>query len=375
MKADVIVIGAGLVGAAIAYGLASRGIRVLVLDGNDRDYRASNANGALVWLQSKGMGLPGYQQFSRTSVDLWPDFSAEINEATGFDLQNEHNGGLAFCLSETEFEQRRALLTRWHDQLGGSKVKPDWEMVGRNALAKLLPNVELGPEVVGASYGHRDGQCNSLRLLSALHAGIMRKGGQLRGGAIVSSIQKTGSQDFTVDLGDERISAARIVIAAGLGSKALAAQVGLDLAIRPQRGQMLVTERLEQFLPLPLHGISQTKQGTVLIGATKEEVGFDASTTSKAVADLSNMAVRSLPGLRGAKLVRQWAGLRIMTPDSCPIYQESETHPGAFVAVCHSGVTLAAAHAGVLADAIAAGRLTPFFDVFHQRRFDVPKAA
>ena len=82
MRADVVVIGAGLVGAAIAYGLASRNVRVLLLDGGDRDLRASTANMGLVWLQGKGMGLPAYQQLTRRSVSLWPQFSAELTEAT-----------------------------------------------------------------------------------------------------------------------------------------------------------------------------------------------------------------------------------------------------------------------------------------------------
>jgi len=64
-----------------------------------------------------------------------------------------------------------------------------------------------------------------------------------------------------------------------------------------------------------------------------------------------------------------------MTPDSYPIYAQSESHPGAFVALCHSGVTLAAFHAEILAGAIAAGSLPENFSPFHQRRFDVPQAA
>jgi glycine/D-amino acid oxidase-like deaminating enzyme len=138
---------------------------------------------------------------------------------------------------------------------------------------------------------------------------------------------------------------------------------------------MLITERLEPFLPLPLHGESQTRQGTVSIGTTNEEVGFDASTTSEAGAALSAMVIRWMPALSEVKLVRQWAGLRILTPDGFSVYAESQSHPGAFVAVCHSGVTLAAAHAALLADAIATGRLPPSLDDFHHRRFDVPKAA
>lgn len=361
-----------MVGSAIAYGLACRNVRVLIIDGGDRDFRASSANGGLVWVQGKGMDMPAYQQLTRDSSNLWPDFAAELTDTTAIDLQYERNGGLTLCLGEVEFEQRRAKLLRLHTQLGG--VEPGWEMVDRGALAKLLPKVQLGPDVAGASFGHRDGHANPMHLLTALHAGILRKGGQLLAGSAVRSVQADGD-GFTIDFGTERASAPRVVIAAGLGSKVLAAQVGLDIPIRPQRGQMLITERLEPFIPLPLHAVRQTREGTVQIGTTYEETGFDASATGAAAAAMSAKALRWIPALSEVTLVRQWAGLRIMTPDGYPIYAESQNHPGAFVATCHSGVTLAAAHAVLLAEAIAAGRLPPSFGVFRHKRFDVPQAA
>ena len=70
----------------------------------------------------------------------------------------------------------------------------------------------------------------------------------------------------------------------------------------------------------------------------------------------------------GVRIVRTWAGLRTLTKDECPVYEESERYPGAFIATCHSGVTLAAVHANVLADAIHHGKLTPEIEAFHGRR-------
>ncbi|MES2294350.1 MAG: FAD-dependent oxidoreductase [Pseudomonadota bacterium] len=373
MNTDVAVIGGGVVGSAIAYGLARRNVRVLVIDGRDRDLRAANANFGLIWLQGKGMNMPAYQLHTRESVALWPEFSAELTEATGIDLHYERNGGLQICLGEADFEQRQATLLRLHNQLGGPAA--DWEMLDRDALAKLLPQVELGSDVSGASFGRSDGHVNPLRLLAALHAGIVRRGGILRGGSDVLSVQADGRGSFAIDCGSEHVLAERVIIAAGHGSKALAKMVGLDIPIRPQRGQILVTERLEPFLPLPISGLRQTREGTVMIGATHDEAGFDTSTTTDAAASLSAKAIRRIPALREVRLVRQWSGLRILTPDRHPIYSESATHPGAFVAVCHSGVTLAPVHATRLADAFAVGRLPSSLDVFHQRRFDVSKAA
>lgn len=373
MNIDVIVIGGGPVGAAIAYGLAGRNLRVLVLDGGDRDFRAASANGGLIWQQGKGLGMPAYQRLTRSSVELWPEFAAELTNRTAVDLQYEQKGGLVFCQNEAEFEKQRTVLKKLDTERGATES--DWEMLDPEALAKLLPKVRVGPTVAGASLGYRDGHTNPLNLLAALHAGILQRGGQLRGGVVVESIQKDGSSGFTISLGSERVSAEKVVIAAGLGSKTLAAQVGLDIPIRPQRGQGLITERMEPFLPLPALGLRQTREGTVQIMGTQDECGFDTSITNEAAAWLSARAILRIPALSEAKVVRQWAGLRILTPDGCPVYAESLTHPGAFVAVCHSGITLAAAHAVSLAEAIAAGKLPPSFDAFHHRRFDVSKTA
>lgn len=372
MRPDIVVIGGGTVGAAIAYGLAARRERVLLLDGGDGDFRAAQANFGLVWLQGKGADMPAYQDLTRNSIDLWRGFCDELEACSGIDLSYEQNGGLNFCLGEEAFEARRRQLQRLHNQWGGDE--PDWEMLDRSTLERLLPKVTLGRDVSGASFGRRDGHANPLRLLAALHAGVIRLGGNVRSNTTVQGITRSGV-NFHLSLGDDSIVAPRIVIAAGLGSVALARQVGLDVPLRPQRGQILVTERLAPFLPLPASGLRQTTEGTVMIGATQEEVGFDVSTTGEAAASLSRKTVRIVPALANVGLVRQWAGLRVMTPDGYPIYAQSESHPGAFVALCHSGVTLAALHAVDLASAVAAGHLPEALAPFHRRRFDVPQAA
>jgi glycine/D-amino acid oxidase-like deaminating enzyme len=372
MRPNIVVVGAGMVGAAIAYGLAARGERVLLLDGSDGDFRAARANFGLVWLQGKGLGLPAYQTLTRRSIDGWRGFADELQASSDTDLCYEQNGGLAFCLGAEAFEQRQAALQRLHNQWDGGE--PDWEMLDRPALQRLLPKVAFGPEVTGASFGRRDGHANPLRLLAALQAGVTRLGSTVRSDAAVQGISTVGA-DFRLRIGDETIVAPRVVIAAGLGTTDLARQVGLTVPIRPERGQILVTERLEPVLPLPASGLRQTADGTVMIGATKDDVGYDVSASGDAASRLSRSAIRTIPALAQARLVRQWAGLRIMTPDSYPIYAQSESHPGAFAAVCHSGVTLAAFHAGDLAAAIAAGALPDDLSPFHMSRFNVPQAA
>lgn len=372
-EADVVVIGAGTVGASIGYGLAGLGQRVAVLDGGDRDFRAAVANFGLVWEQGKGVDVPGYRILTREAITCWPEFCSALQDETGIDLHYDRTGGLMISMSEAEFERSSRMQARLRDQLG--EEMPPWEMLDRAALEAKLPKVKLGKDVIGASFGHDDGHVNPLRLLAALHAGIVKRGGVLRGGATVTSIRSNGTGGTLVEHAGGHILAGRVVIAAGLGTKALAAQVGLDIPIRAQRGQILVTERIEPFLPFPMSGMRQTREGSVLIGLTHEEVGLDTATTTAAAAALSANALRRIPGLREVKLVRQWAGLRVMTPDGHPIYAESDSQPGVFVALCHSGITLAAAHAGMFARSMAEGRLPAALDVFHHRRFHVSQAA
>ncbi len=371
MRADVIVVGAGTVGAAVAYGLASRGLRVIVLDGADHDSRAAAANFGLIWLQGKGLRMPEYQSLSRASVDLWPGFDRELGDISDTKLDFEHNGGLSFCLGDEAFERRRHELQRLHNVLGG---RPDWEMLTRRELERLLPTVQLGADVTGASYGHSDGQVNPLKLLSALLSAIRRLGGTVVHGSPVASVEADHG-GFTAKSGAATYHADRIVLCAGLGSEALARQLGIEVRLRPQRGQIQVTERIAPVLPLPTISIRQTAEGTMMIGTTHEEVGHDSGTTAQAAARLSERALEVMPGLRNVRLIRQWAGLRVMTPDSYPIYDESPSHPGAFVALCHSGITLAPLHAKLLASAILDGGLPAALAPFHSGRFDVPHAA
>jgi glycine/D-amino acid oxidase-like deaminating enzyme len=109
----------------------------------------------------------------------------------------------------------------------------------------------------------------------------------------------------------------------------------------------------------------------VLIGDSQEEVGPEGAVATGIASVMASRAVRMFPCLAGLKIVRWWDCWRVVSPDGYPIYDRSETHPGAFLATCHSGVTLAAAHAKLLAPAILNGELPAPFAAFSARRFDV----
>ncbi len=367
---DVAVIGGGLVGVAIAWGLARLGQRVVVLDEGDVAYRASRGNFALVWVQSKGLGMPAYAAWTRRSSDSWAGFAAALKDESGLDVSFERPGGLHLTLSESELQARADMMRRLHNQ--PEMVPYPYEILDRKAVAAMLPMI--GPEVAGASYCPLDGHCNSLRLLRALHIGMQRIGAVYRPEHRVESAEHRGGE-FRLATGSGEIRAGKLVLAAGIGNARLAPMVGLEAPVRPQRGQIVVTEKLQRFLDYPIVTLRQTDEGGLLIGDSVEEAGFDDRIGLGVISTMVERAVRFFPHLRRVNVVRSWAALRVMTKDGFPIYDHSASCPGAFIATCHSGVTLAANHALALAPLIAAGDLPAEFAPFSARRFDVSAAA
>jgi glycine/D-amino acid oxidase-like deaminating enzyme len=368
---DAIVVGGGLAGAAIAYGLQRQGLSTVMLDEGDVAHRASRGNFGLVWVQSKGLGAPHYQHWTHASARAWPELAADLLAETGIGVGLHQPGGLHFCFSDDEMAQRDALMAQLRREAGNAGY--EYRMIPAAELRDMVPG--LGPQVVGASWTPYDGHASPLHLLRALHAAFQDRGGLYRPNARVTAIQ-AAPRDFTVAIGSETVRAPRLVLASGLGNADLAPLVGLSAPLRPERGQILVTERTRQVLALPTHVVRQTEEGSLLLGDSKEDMGFDTLTQTPAIMRaIARRAVQTFPWIAELNIVRAWAALRVMSPDGKPIYDESELYPGATIANCHSGVTLAGAHAHLLAPMIAAGALAPDLSPFSARRFDVQKAA
>jgi glycine/D-amino acid oxidase-like deaminating enzyme len=347
--ADVIVIGGGIVGASVAYGLARKGHSALLLDEGDDAFRAARGNFGLVWVQGKGPGAPHYARWTMRSAAAWPTLARDLADETGIDVQLAQPGGLHVCLLESELAERQTILSGLRASLD---IEYPFELLDRDATARLCPHI--GPEVVGASFGPLDGHVNPLRLLRALLQAFAQRGGRLATGHRVKSItHDAGVFDVVTEAG--RFSAPRIVLTAGLGNRELAPMVGLDAPVAPNRGEILISERLQPFLDHPTAHVRQTGDGGVQLGDSKEDVGYDDRTARAELARIADRAVRMFPLLSRVNVVRAWGALRVMTADGLPIYETSGTHPGAYVVTCHSGITLAAAHADELSNWILGG--------------------
>jgi glycine/D-amino acid oxidase-like deaminating enzyme len=367
---DVVVIGGGVVGGAIALGLARSSARVTILDEGDDAFRASRGNFALVWVQSKGLGLAPYAGWTIRSSNAWEGFAQTLKEETGLDVCFQRPGGFHLSLSERELEVRANNLRRLHNQPGIVDYKT--EILDHAQVAKMLP--DIGPEVVGGSFCPLDGHVNSLRLFRTLHTAIKARGVTYLPSHRVENIAKEGGE-FRLTTAHREIRANRVALAAGNANMHLAPMVGLECPMRPERGQIVVTERLRPFLRHPVVTLRQTDEGTVMIGDSKEERTDPAGLTLGVSATEAERAVRMFPLLGSANVVRTWSAIRVMTQDGFPIYDESESHPGAFTVCCHSGVTLAANHALTIAPMIARGALDKSLVApFSARRFHVQEA-
>jgi glycine/D-amino acid oxidase-like deaminating enzyme len=364
---DTIIIGGGLVGAAVACGIGTRGNSVAILDGVDRDFRASRGNFGLVWVQGKGANHAGYAQWSGIAAKMWPAFETELRDATGIDIGFHQNGGFNFCLSEQELQARSEEMRRVERYTQGAF---EYRMLEHAELKQKFP--QISDDVLGASFSPQDGHLNPLYLLRALHQYAVSSGCVYRPRQRVNSIRSEAG-GFMLQTESASYTAAKVVLCAGLDNQRLAKDLEMSVPVHPIRGQLLITERVKPFLRYPSLQIRQTDEGTLQIGDSHEEVGLDSGTTLDVITVLARRAVRIFPHLRNVKLNRAWGALRVMTPDGMPVYHRSERYPDAFALSCHSGVSLAAAHVGKIADWICGDSSDALIPQFSADRFDVSK--
>ncbi|WP_173932830.1 FAD-dependent oxidoreductase [Chelativorans sp. Marseille-P2723] len=365
---DFVVVGGGTVGAAIAYGLARNGLSVMLLDEGDIAHRAARGNFGNIWVQGKGHNNPAYADLTRAAANSWASYANELQAETEIDLHFRRPGAFYLCFTHEDFQKRTAMM-RAIDR--AASVSSPFEILDGSELRKRLAGV--GPSIVGATFSPDDGTANPLHLLRALILAFQRRGGAYRPRCKLLSFRPEG-MGYTLETTDGVTAGSRIVLAAGLANKELAAIAGINAPVRPVRGQVLVTEKLAPFLDYGTNFIRQTVEGGCIIGESSEEAGFDDGTTLPILRETARRAAQAFPILKHARVVRSWGALRIMTPDGIPVYEESSQLPGVYAVSVHSGVTLAPFHSSALVEKLIQGRLGGDLAPFSSRRFNVQKA-
>ena len=355
-------------GSAFGWGLARVGQQAVVYDEGDTAVRTARGNFGLVWVQSKGQTMPEYAAWSVKASQLWCELARELAENTGIDIHHVEEG-YNICANEDELD--RAIAGQERIAAGMGDKAYGYEVLDRAALKSVAPLV--ADSVPGAIHTGLDGHCNPLFLMRALHQDMQARGTDYRPNTPVEAIRPVAGGGFDLIGRDgKRVgSAERLIVAAGHGSGHLVRDLGIDLPVHADQGQVLVTEKVRDIFSFATGTVRQTDNGSFLLGASSKEIGLDTRTDLPTLAEVARHCISVFPFLGRLRLQRAWGALRVMTPDGCPVYQQSETHPGLFSFACHSGVTLASVHAFEVAKWVIDGAIPGDFEVFHPRRFHV----
>lgn len=370
--ADIIIIGGGLSGSAIALGLIRDGAgKVMLFDEQLPTQRLSRGNFGLTWFMCKGATHPVYAQWSRLACQHWPDFAAGLEEESGYNIELEWTGGAVHAIGEDEFKVHSESIEGLKAVCAQVGLDYPVHMLNREELADLIPKIELGPEVSGAMYTPEQGHVNPLKLMAAMRCAFQKRGGTFIGAQTVSAIVPESSGTLTLKTNTGDYQCQKLVVAAGHGSTRLLAPLGEKLHIFPQRGQLMVTQRHERVLTVPLLCVRQTPDGTFVIGLSTEDTALNTRVTPSAMKSQASNAIRLFPMLAKVNWIRAWGAIRVMTPDGAPIYSRIPGYDNITVVALHSAVSLAPLAANVVAPWIWGTSDHELLPNFSNGRFDV----
>jgi glycine oxidase len=352
---NVIVIGAGIIGAAVAEELALRGARVRVLEMRAAGGGASWASAGLLAPYTEAEPLSPLLAMGVRSLSMYDDFIARVRERSGRPVEYARTGTLEVALTPASAVRLRSAVDAFAATGAGARwMSPD-------DVRRLEPAVTRSIE--GAAFVAAHGFVGVQSLVSALVQSARLAGASFEtpAQAVAIEFEDTG---VTVIAGDRRLSADHVVLAAG--SWSLRVRININdvppLPVRPVRGQLLrlgwtASERPGRVVWTDDCYIVPWSDGTVLVGATSEEVGFDESTTAAGVQGLIVAAIRALPGASSAELIDARAGLRPASADGLPYIGRRRRTPHVTYATGHfrNGILLTPLTAAVVASAVLDG--------------------
>ena len=354
----IVVIGAGIIGASIAEALARRGAEVLVLDMRGPGQGASHASAGLLAPYTEAQGENPLLLMGVRSLALFDDFIARIREHSGMTIEYARTG--TFEVAQTEDDVARLLaMQAWMEM---NEIWNHW-MEG-DAACSFEP--ALSPGILGGLFIDKHGFVGVPGLISALIKSAESAGAKVE--KLVQAIEVLpGSDGVRVRAEgygyEAEHSSDFVVVSAGSWSASVRVEGVQALPVRPVRGQLLHLDwRGEPAPRRPVwsHGCYTVpwSDGTVLVGATVEEVGFDESTTDSAREMLRSAAASVLPAAKRATLIEARAGLRPATLDGLPFIGTAAGAPRVMFATGHyrNGVLLAPLTAAMVEAAILDGR-------------------
>lgn len=315
-----LIIGAGIVGCASAWRLAKSGFAVTVLEratvGEDA---ASTAAAGMLGAQIEAHAVPAMQALCVQSRDVYPAFVEAVATESGCPVELRQTGALRVAYDEATLDLIREDVALQHQR--GLEART----VTGDEVARMEPRLS---RVRGAGLFVRDGVVEPRQLLHATRVAAANAGAcfEERREVCGLSFSDRGEVDGVVTATGEPVRADVVVIAAGSWSTRIDGVERLGVtrsAVQPVRGQMIELAAAEPWLGRIVEGpvayLSPREDGRMLVGSTVERVGFARAVTAGAIARLLAEAIRMVPDLESAEILRTWCGFRAEAPDGLPI--------------------------------------------------------
>jgi glycine/D-amino acid oxidase-like deaminating enzyme len=373
---DVVVVGAGVMGAATAYFAARQGLRVTVLDKGLPANGTSYACEGNILVSDKELGPE--LELTRYSLGVWQDDLAEHERLWEF----ERKGGIIVASRESSLASLHRVMAVQKDF--GVRV----EELDPDALRGAEPHIS--PEALGGAYYPEDCQVQPMLVAAQLVRLAVAAGAAFHAETPVTGFLRSGERITGVRTARGDFPASAVVNCTGTWAGELASLAGVEVPVMPRRGFVMVTEPLSPMVHHKVYAaeyidnvgssdaglqaspvVEGTPSGTILIGSTRERVGFDRTVSTEALRLLAQNAVALFPFLADVKAIRHYHGFRPYCPDHLPVIGHDERAPGLWHAAGHegAGIGLSAGTGKLLAQALA-GR-TPDLDLapFSPARF------
>ncbi|WP_328846382.1 glycine oxidase ThiO [Streptomyces sp. NBC_00258] len=371
---DVLVVGGGIIGLVTAWRAAQRGFTTALVDPEPGGGAAQVAAGMLAAVTELHYGEQTLLGLNLASARRYPDFAAELTEATGQDIGYRQCGALAVALDADD----RAHLREVHALQRRSGLESEW-LSGRECR-RLEPM--LAPGVRGGLRVDSDHQVDPRRLSAALVTACERAG---------VAFHRTWAERLTVvrdravgvvTTDGTALSAGQVVLAGGsLSGRLTGVPDDVLPPVRPVKGQVLrlaIPKRFAPFLSRSVRAVVRGSHiylvprdsGELVVGATSEELGWDTTVTAGGVYELLRDAHELVPGITELPLTETRAGLRPGSPDNAPLLGPTEL-PGLLLATGHyrNGVLLTPVTGDAMAHALTTGELPDEARPFTPRRF------
>jgi len=341
---DVLIIGAGIIGAASAWRLSQAGLTVRVLDRTAPGSEASQAALGILTFHGRPDLMPSSMRvLAHKSRDFYPAVIDELEEAVGERVYFQQKGQLVLGMNEDDLASLEETLR--------VNLEEGIELERATVEEALMLEPNLNPEIAGALYSPSDAWVDNTALTQAI-VRAAQQAGAIFEQAEVNSIETSNGQVTSVLAGGTSYESDWVVLAAGAWSGQI-----WDIPVRPRRGQAYSVEGsyFKRVIHSPRAYVVPKGENQTMLGATVEDVGFDASNTPDGLGSISTRAFEISPMLETSTFVGAWAGLRPGTPDDLPIIGPTAEAPNLVMATGHfrNGILLAPITAELVKQIIA----------------------